>query len=206
MTNLSKNQIDYIRNDVKARGVTSKDLLDQLTDHLACIMEEKDFTEDRFFAVYDEAVKEFVSSNFLFIQNLTNQFITKKSMQMKAIKVIWTSLLCYAVFLFAISYFLGHSNARDGDVLKSAGFLICGGAALLCAYYFIRYKINSLNLRIMYALIAYGCNFLLTTFALRGLNTAAGDALMQVLTYVLMAVAAFSMIFYWRHKTISGMQ
>lgn len=206
MTGLSNYQIGYIRNDIKARGITSKDLLDQLTDHLACIMEEKDFTEDQFFDVYGEVVREFVPSNFQFIQNLTNQFVTKKIIQMKTIKIIWTSLLCYAVFLFVLSYFLDHSNARDSEVLKSASFLVSGGAALLCAYYFIRYKTHSLNLRIIYTLIAYGCNFLLTALALRELNSAAGNTLMGVLIYVLMTVAVFSLIFYWRYRTVSRMQ
>jgi hypothetical protein len=202
MKALSHQQVQYIRDDIKRRGVTSSDLLDQLTDHLACIIEDRGFDNGEFYTAYASVVKEFIPGNFQLIQKLTDQLITKKSTVMKITRTIALCFLCYAAFVMILSFALG--NARDGEVLRSTGYLTLGTSVLIYTWYFIRYKTKSLNLRIIEGLVAYGCCFLLMAFALKELNASTGKTFLDLSVYVLWSITVLATLLYFRYRSVSS--
>jgi len=59
MRTLDEKEIDFIFNDIKARGVTIEDLQLNLLDHICCIMEEELSYDQDFYKFYENVLPRF---------------------------------------------------------------------------------------------------------------------------------------------------
>jgi hypothetical protein len=78
MLSLTEEQITFIENDIKVRGITSPDLSIDLLDHICCLI-EKDLDEYRNFeTVYQQKLLLFGEKGLKEIQDETNRLLTFK--------------------------------------------------------------------------------------------------------------------------------
>ena len=78
MLSLTEEQITFIENDIKVRGITSPDLSIDLLDHICCLI-EKDLDEYRNFeTVYQQTLLLFGEKGLKEIQDETNRLLTFK--------------------------------------------------------------------------------------------------------------------------------
>lgn len=78
MLSLTDEQIAFIENDIRVRGVTSPDLGIDLLDHICCLIEEKLDEYDNFELVYNETLLLFGQKGLKEIQDETNRLLTFK--------------------------------------------------------------------------------------------------------------------------------
>lgn len=78
MFSLTEEQIAFIENDIKVRGITSPDLSIDLLDHICCLMEYKLDEYRNFDSVYQETLLLFGEKGLREIQDETNRLLTFK--------------------------------------------------------------------------------------------------------------------------------
>jgi hypothetical protein len=59
MYRVSDEQIEFILNDIKQRGVEMEDLQNNLLDHICCILEQEITEENKFETAYQKVIKQF---------------------------------------------------------------------------------------------------------------------------------------------------
>lgn len=78
MFSLTEEQIAFIENDIKVRGITSPDLSINLLDHICCLIENKLDEYRNFDTVYQETILLFGKNGLKEIQDETNRLLTFK--------------------------------------------------------------------------------------------------------------------------------
>jgi hypothetical protein len=78
MFSLTEEQIAFIENDIKVRGITSPDLIIDLLDHICCLIENKLDEYRNFDTVYQETILLFGKNGLKEIQDETNRLLTFK--------------------------------------------------------------------------------------------------------------------------------
>jgi len=78
MFSLTEEQIAFIENDIKVRGITSSDLSIDLLDHICCLIENKLDGYRNFDSVYQETILLFGEKGLKEIQDETNRLLTFK--------------------------------------------------------------------------------------------------------------------------------
>jgi len=78
MFSLTEEQIAFIENDIKVRGITSSDLSVDLLDHICCLIENKLDGYRNFDSVYQETILLFGEKGLKEIQDETNRLLTFK--------------------------------------------------------------------------------------------------------------------------------
>ena len=78
MFSLTEEQIAFIENDIKARGITSPDLSIDLLDHICCVIENELDGYRNFDTVYQETLLLFGEKGLKEIQDETNRLLTFK--------------------------------------------------------------------------------------------------------------------------------
>lgn len=78
MFSLTEEQIAFIENDIKVRGITSPDLSIDLLDHICCVIENKLDGYRNFDTVYQETLLLFGEKGLKEIQDETNRLLTFK--------------------------------------------------------------------------------------------------------------------------------
>jgi len=78
MFSLTEEQIAFIENDIKVRGITSPDLSIDLLDHICCLIENKLDEYRNFDTVYQETILLFGKNGLKEIQDETNRLLTFK--------------------------------------------------------------------------------------------------------------------------------
>jgi hypothetical protein len=78
MFSLNEQQIAFIENDIKVRGITSPDLHINLLDHICCIIEVNPDEYRTFETVYQETILLFGEKGLKEIQDETNRLLTFK--------------------------------------------------------------------------------------------------------------------------------
>ena len=79
MISLTEQQIDFIENDIKVRGITSPDLSIDLLDHICCLIENRLDEYKNFETVYNETILLFGENGFMEIQEGRNRLLTFKN-------------------------------------------------------------------------------------------------------------------------------
>ena len=115
MYHLKDHQIDFIRNDISARGVTMESLQHDLTDHICCMIEQQLDANGDFRQFYDAHIKTFYKEDLSEIENETISLITNKNYYAMK-KIMITSGIISAIIL------------TGGIILK---FLHAQGAGML---------------------------------------------------------------------------
>lgn len=75
---LTEEQIDYIHNDLRARGVEREDLQLNLLDHICCVIEDEFKTGGDFRTFYADAIKRFYRKELREIEEETTLLLTFK--------------------------------------------------------------------------------------------------------------------------------
>jgi hypothetical protein len=76
---LKEEQIDFILNDIRARGIELEDLQSNLLDHVCCIVEENLKDGDDFERFYFETIKRFFKKDLFEIEEETISLLTFKN-------------------------------------------------------------------------------------------------------------------------------
>jgi asparagine N-glycosylation enzyme membrane subunit Stt3 len=79
MYNLTDNQVDFILDDIKKRGIKIESLQQNLLDHICCIIEEKMNDDDDFEQFYSIIIQQFYKNELLEIETETNYLLTFKN-------------------------------------------------------------------------------------------------------------------------------
>jgi hypothetical protein len=94
MVKLTNEQVDYVLNEIKARGVTIEDLQYNLLDHMCCIIENEMRDEDDFYQFVNAVFPRFFNENLVEIEKETillvtfkNYYAMKKTMYLTSIMV-----------------------------------------------------------------------------------------------------------------------
>ena len=78
MLSLTEEQITFIENDIKVRGITSPDLSIDLLDHICCLIENELDEYRNFETVYQQTLLLFGEKGLKEIQDETNRLLTFK--------------------------------------------------------------------------------------------------------------------------------
>jgi len=113
MYNISDNQVDFILDDIKKRGVELEDLQYNLLDHVCCIIENEMKPKQDFYTFYANTISKFYKSELVEIEEETRNLLTFKNFYamkrtMKIIGFLSSIFLLFGVF-FKLMHWPGAS-------------------------------------------------------------------------------------------------
>jgi hypothetical protein len=118
---LSEQQIDFILNDIKSRGVVMEDLQLNLLDHICCIVENELNLDDDFDQFYQDIIPRFFKKELKEIEEETILLLTFKNYYtMKKIMLISG---IFSVTTFLIGSFLKFMHLPGASVLLFLGIM-----------------------------------------------------------------------------------
>ena len=79
MVKLTDEQVEYVLNEIKARGVTIEDLQYNLLDHMCCIIENEMRDEDDFYQFVNAVFPRFFNEKLVEIEKETILLVTFKN-------------------------------------------------------------------------------------------------------------------------------
>jgi hypothetical protein len=121
MYTLSEQQIDFILNDIKSRGVVMEDLQLNLLDHICCIVENELNLDDDFDQFYQDIIPRFFKKELKEIEEETILLLTFKNYYtMKKIMLISG---IFSVTTFLIGSFLKFMHLPGASVLLFLGIM-----------------------------------------------------------------------------------
>jgi hypothetical protein len=121
MYTLSEQQIDFILNDIKSRGVVMEDLQLNLLDHICCIVENELNLDDDFDQFYQEIIPRFFKKELKEIEEETILLLTFKNYYtMKKIMLISG---IFSVTTFLIGSFLKFMHLPGASILLFLGIM-----------------------------------------------------------------------------------
>lgn len=158
MIELSDIQIEYIRNDLRARGITRVELQDDLLDHICCIMERNLKSDGDFESYYQQIIPTFYRNELYEIEKETINLLTFKNYyQMKntmirsgsfatlllvlglvfkfmhwpgASMLLVVSILLFSLLFLPLVFLLTAKDAKVSTARWSAGIGIAAGMAI----------------------------------------------------------------------------
>ncbi len=107
---LTEQQIEFIRADIREKGVTLNSLADDIVDHICCFLEAHDGTE--FKTAYEEAIRMFGEGGLIRIQETTLSLTLKPTENMKKTMYVTgfiATCLTTTGLLFKIQHWQGAS-------------------------------------------------------------------------------------------------
>jgi hypothetical protein len=121
MYTLSEQQIDFILNDIKSRGVVMEDLQLNLLDHICCIVENELNLDDDFDQFYQDIIPRFFKKELKEIEEETILLLTFKNYYtMKKIMLISG---IFSVTTFLIGSFLKFMHLPGASVMLFLGIM-----------------------------------------------------------------------------------
>jgi hypothetical protein len=105
---LTDDQIDYIHNDLRARGVEREDLQLNLLDHICCVIEHELETGGDFKSFYNELIRRFYRKELREIEDETTLLLTFKHYYAMKKTMIVSGLLTTLGFLAATIFKFNH--------------------------------------------------------------------------------------------------
>jgi hypothetical protein len=121
MYTLSEQQIDFILNDIKSRGVVMEDLQLNLLDHICCIVENELNLDDDFDQFYQDIIPRFFKKELKEIEEETILLLTFKNYYtMKKIMLISG---IFSVTTFLIGSFLKFMHLPGASILLFLGIM-----------------------------------------------------------------------------------
>jgi len=121
MYTLSEQQIDFILNDIKSRGVVMEDLQLNLLDHICCIVENELNLDDDFDQFYQDIIPRFFKKELKEIEEETILLLTFKNYYtMKKIMLISG---IFSVTTFLLGSFLKFMHLPGASVMLFLGIM-----------------------------------------------------------------------------------
>lgn len=84
---LSISQIEFIKKEIRRRGIKMKSLQQDLLDHICCLIEEQTKNGTSFERAYENAIKQFGENGLEKVQNETNISLIKNQLVMTAQRI-----------------------------------------------------------------------------------------------------------------------
>ena len=107
MYHISDQQIDYILNDISARGVEMESLQQNLLDHICCIIENNLEENGDFESFYQKTIETFYKDQLWEIEEETLQLLTFKNYYtMKKVMIVSGTFSAAAMILGILFKFL----------------------------------------------------------------------------------------------------
>ena len=121
MYNISDNQVDFILEDIKKRGLELEDLQNNLLDHICCIIENEMDPEQDFNEFYKKTISKFYKNKLIEIEEETKDLLTFKNFYImkRTMKII--GLLSSVFLLFGVFFKLMHWPGASLLVVFGAG-------------------------------------------------------------------------------------
>lgn len=119
MYQLKDTQIDFILNDIRARGVEMEGLQDNLLDHVCCIIEQNLEENGDFESFYQKTIKQFYKDALWEIEEETLLLLTFKNYYTMKKIMIWSGTFSVFTLIFGIWFKFMH--------WPGAGMLISSG-------------------------------------------------------------------------------
>jgi len=151
MNKLTEENIDFIYNDVREKGITMNVLVDEMVDHICCCIEPEIAKGQEFITTYTNFISTIENSVFKNIQHQTVLSINLKFQFMKKVMfisgVVATILLVVGVF-FKINHLPG-----AGMILVLGTFTIV--TTFLPLFFIVSYKEQTEKKNVMLSIIGY---------------------------------------------------
>lgn len=126
MYTLSEQQIDYILNDIRARGVETESLQLNLLDHVCCIVEQELEPDGDFYLFYQLTIRRFYKTELKEIEEETNLLLTFKNYYaMKKIMLISGGASALLIILAIAFKFMHMAGAAALLVVGISCFSLC---------------------------------------------------------------------------------
>ena len=78
MREISDKEVEFIFDDIRSRGVVTKDVGENLLDHICCVLEQEMTPEDDFYKCYESTIVRFYDSDLSEIEDETQKLLTFK--------------------------------------------------------------------------------------------------------------------------------
>ncbi len=151
MTYLTDENIDFIYDDIRTKGITSENLLHEMVDHICCMLEPQLSENNTFDTLYQNFINTLHQNQFSKIQFQTNLSTNLKFQNMKKSMfisgAIGTFMLISGV-LFKINHWPG-----AGIMLVLATFIIV--ALFLPTFFIVGYRENEEKRNLFLTIIGY---------------------------------------------------
>lgn len=108
MVSVTDEQLDFILNDIIARGIILEDLQENLLDHICCIVENEMNTEDDFFKFYEHILPRFFTDELREIQDETDKLLTFKNYYAMKNTLIKSGLVSVVLTLLGLLFKIMH--------------------------------------------------------------------------------------------------
>jgi len=123
MFSLTEEQIAFIENDIKVRGITSSDLSIDLLDHICCLIENKLDGYRNFDSVYQETILLFGEKGLKEIQDETNRLLTFKHYYIMNATMKISGYISSLMILFGAFFKFTHWPGANALLLVGMFFL-----------------------------------------------------------------------------------
>src|SRR5579872_6018085 len=115
---ISNQQIDFILNDISARGVTMESLQQDILDHVCCIIEQNLEENGDFEGLYFKTIQTFYKHELKEIEEETISLLTNKHFYTMKKVMIYSGVSSAVLLSMGIVFkFLSWPGARVGIVL-----------------------------------------------------------------------------------------
>ncbi|MEE4214334.1 MAG: hypothetical protein V2I34_04660 [Bacteroidales bacterium] len=151
ITDIIDDNVDRIRKDIINRGLTYESLLDDIVDHVCCLVEEEMETGCSFEQSYNAALNSIGDKRLPEIQHQTLLLLDKKFQKMKKLTYF---LGLAAVIIILIGAISKHMHWPGAGIELTLGLLIII-LGFLPLYFTVSYREQTEKKSIIYPLVAY---------------------------------------------------
>jgi len=114
---LTEQQIDFILDDIRARGVKMESLQQDILDHVCCIIEQNLEENGDFRSFYNSTIKTFYKKELNEIEDETISLLTNKHYYTMKKLMIYSGIFSAALFSMGIILKFGHMPGSSAGII-----------------------------------------------------------------------------------------
>lgn len=122
MYQISDEHIEYIVSDLEINGIENEDLLNNLVDHICCILEQSVTNDNDFKECYHNTVRSFYKNKLQELEEETNNLLTFKNYY--AMKKVMISAGAVSVFVLAFGSLFKTMHWPGANILLFSGIVL----------------------------------------------------------------------------------
>jgi len=122
MLKLDDTHIDFIRSDIQSRGVTTDALIDDIVDHVCCLLEQQVREETEFKVVYTDIIQKFYGSSLSDIEKETQLLKHFKNYYAMRKTMLYSGL--FATISLVVGLVLKFTHAAGAAALILSGIVV----------------------------------------------------------------------------------
>jgi hypothetical protein len=135
MYSLSDEQIEFILNDIRNKGISMEDLQEDLLDHICCLIEEQLKEGDDFETGYNTIIKQFYKKNLYEIEEETMLLLRFKNYYTMKKLMIISGMISVAAFVFGSIFKL---MQWPGTVIFLVAAMVITSLVFLPSLFFVK--------------------------------------------------------------------